>query len=269
MEKENQKAVTETSTNNLALQTVSRIEFLKAFAKDIVQSEISNVKSEADAFNILAFADEAKIPLTQALAEIYPLKFGERTTMCVGVHVLEGIISRSPIQFKVIEDYEPVVHYRSTGQMIVSLTAKELQEGLLSGKYQMLTIKEENGKKSIAEEIDKTKIQLLPYNGDYPYNLLNNGSDRRTSIRFIRKDKEIDEVVVYYLHEAYQAGYFGGENKKPKNTWIENTRAMMYARCFTRGAKRYGSDYIKGLNEISEIKDSINSVEDVDYVEVS
>ena len=79
--------------------------------------------------------------------------------------------------------------------------------------------------------------------------------DIRTSIEFKRDG--ITEVVRFYHSDAQAAELLN------KDVWKKYKKSMFWARCFTTGATRIGSDLLLGLYGADEMFDALNLDEDM------
>jgi len=212
-------------------------------AQKLVTSALVPFKKPEDLVLVWQYGKDIGLSFSQAISELYPIPGSGGTRVCAGVHIHEGILLAGDVQYQIIEDAVEVQHYKIKGLGTVILSMKEVQSKINDGYYQIVTGADfdKNGKLTV-EKTAKFMIMRI----DCPQ-LPEGYPNRRTSIRFIRKSKNIDQIVDYYLHEAAEAGFLS------KSNWVQHQRAMLYARCFTKGAKRYGSDLLKNLGETSEV----------------
>jgi len=212
-------------------------------ASKLVSSALVPFKKPEDLVLVWQYGKDIGLSFSQSINELYPIPGSGGTRVCAGVHVHEGILLAGDVQYQIVEDAVEVQHYKIKGLGTVILSMKEVQSKIEEGYYQIVTAADfdSNGKLTV-EKTAKFMIMRV----DCPQ-LPEGYPNKRTSIRFVRKSKNIDEVVDYYLHEAAEAGFLG------KSNWVQHQRAMLYARCFTKGAKRYGSDLLKNLGETSEV----------------
>lgn len=212
-------------------------------ASKLVSSALVPFKKPEDLVLVWQYGKDIGLSFSQSINELYPIPGSGGTRVCAGVHVHEGILLAGDIQYQIIEDAVEVQHYKIKGLGTVILSMKEVQSKIEEGYYQIVTGADfdKNGILTV-EKTAKFMIMRI----DCPQ-LPEGYPNKRTSIRFVRKSKNIDEVVDYYLHEAAEAGFLS------KSNWVQHQRAMLYARCFTKGAKRYGSDLLKNLGETSEV----------------
>ena len=80
-------------------------------------------------------------------------------------------------------------------------------------------------------------------------------NDIRTVIEFERDG--VKEVVKYYHSDAKAAGLLD------KDVWKKYFKSMFWARCFTTGATRVGSDLLLGLYNSDEMFDALGLDEDM------
>jgi len=80
--------------------------------------------------------------------------------------------------------------------------------------------------------------------------------DYITTIKFYRfsnvLQKVLEESCSFKWSDAAKAGL------TTKDPWKKFTKAMMYARCFSMGARRIANDILLGIYETTEIADSTN-----------
>ena len=212
-------------------------------AAKLVTSALVPFKKPEDLVLVWQYGKDIGLSFSQSINELYPIPGSGGTRVCAGVHVHEGILLAGDVQYQIVEDAVEVQHYKIKGLGTVILSMKEVQSKINDGYYQIVTGADfdKNGVLTV-EKTAKFMIMRI----DCPQ-LPEGYPNKRTSIRFVRKSKNINEVVDYYLHEAAEAGFLS------KSNWVQHQRAMLYARCFTKGAKRYGSDLLKNLGETSEV----------------
>lgn len=247
-EKDNKPVVHKNSLPNSWTHTTNLDKMLE-YAQIAVKSGVIPFTKAEDAVMVWQYGREIGLPVMQSLQELYPIPgAGGVKRVCAGVHIHEALILKSnQIQYHVIEDCVPVTTYKIKGGGTVHLSSEELIKGLSNDTYQLVT-KNDFDDKGNLKESQKGKILLMKTVN--PYLVAGNNVEipnKRTTIRFVRPDKGIDEHVSYYLHEAARAGYLAKDN------WQKQETAMLYTRCFTRGSKRYASDLLKGLTELSEM----------------
>lgn len=239
---------TEISKHNAELVPISwtnevSFDTMLEHASKLVSSALVPFKKPEDLVLVWQYGKDIGLSFSQAINELYPIPGSGGTRVCAGVHIHEAILLAGDIKYQIIEDAVEVQHYKIKGLGTVILSMKEVQSKIEDSYYQIVTAADfdSNGKLTV-EKTAKFMIMRV----DCPQ-LPEGYPNKRTSIRFIRKSKNIDEVVDYYLHEAAEAGFLS------KSNWGQHQRAMLYARCFTKGAKRYGSDLLKNLGEVSEV----------------
>lgn len=232
-----------------AIAEVKNFDGMLAVANQLVNSSLVPFKKVEDVIMAWQYGLDIGLSFSQSMNELYPIDSRNGKRICAGVHVHEGILlASSKIKFKVIEDGVEVNHYVVRGLGTVILSMEEVMKKIDEGFYQVVVESDfDSNKKLIVPQVGKYLIRKV----DCPY-LPDGVTDRRTRIRFIREDKGIDEMVDYHLHEAYQANYMG------KLNWQQQQTFMLYTRCFTKGSRRYGSDLLKNLQEITEIADTNN-----------
>lgn len=237
---ENEKELTEQAwTNEVSLDAMLEV------AKRMVGQSLVPFKTPEDFVMAWQYGKDIGLPFSQSMSELYAIPGKGGTRISAGVHVHEGIcLGKSDLTFSVLEDAVDVYHYKVKGLGNVILSMDEVMKAIDEGKYQLLTAEDFDIEGNILSTVQKNArfqiIQVMPP-------LLGDACvDKRTSIRFMRPSKGMDEITTYHLHEAAAAGYLA------KGNWVENIRAMLYARCFTKGSKRYASDVLKGLQETGE-----------------
>jgi hypothetical protein len=232
-------------TTQQQFSSIKTFEELIEIGEKLVKSGMCPFKKPEDVMLVLQAAQDIGVPYTTAIGNFYPIN-GRVTA---GVHIHEALAQSNPdAVYHVEEYYVEVFHYRARGGFNLQLTAKELQKGIMEGKYQIVDMDTEQS------DYIEGALQLLAVNPPYmPEGVV----DRRTTIRFKRLSKKVDEKMSYYLHEAYQAGLVADR----PNTWGKYTAAMVYSRCFTRGSNIYFGDIIKGIAETTSVADAIG----IDY----
>ncbi|PHS35675.1 MAG: hypothetical protein COA82_03430 [Alkaliphilus sp.] len=212
-------------------------------ADELVKTDLVKFNSAADCFILLQAAKEYNVGFIFASANMHVIK----KKLTLGVHFIEAMLLDNGILFEVIEDYVQVSHWMIRGGMTVALSAKELHAG--RDDYQIVTAADfEAGK------FEKDKTLLI---AGHPPHINDQTLDRRTKIKFTRMIKLangewqlLEHTIDYYLHEAYLAGFLGGNVEK--DNWAGHTASMCYTRCLTRGGRRIGADVLKGLMETNE-----------------
>jgi hypothetical protein len=261
---ENEKALQtskDVSKNIALLNYKDALEVRIAKAEVLIQSNVVPIKETADLLVALEYGEALGIPPAMAVSELYPIN-GRITT---GVHILEALLLKNPnISYCVVEDAVEVFHYHAKGGFKVVLSSKELQDGIMANKYEVVKPEFISNPSATYEN---GKIYLIKANP--PYMVDSNGApfmdDRRTTISFIRKDKGIEVQQSYYLHEAFQSNNF----QTKQGTWGKYTRDMMYSRLFGRLARRYGGDICKNIFTKEEMGVYGNaSIEDAEYQEL-
>jgi hypothetical protein len=259
--KHNTEVVPQSWTNEVSFDT------MLDHASKLVSSALVPFKKPEDLVLVWQYGKDIGLSFSQAINELYPIPGSGGTRVCAGVHIHEAILLAGDIKYQIIEDAVEVQHYKIKGLGTVILSMKEVQSKIEDGYYQIVTAADFNDKGQLT--VEKTaKFMIMRI--DCPQ-LPEGYPNKRTSIRFVRESKNIDEVVDYYLHEAAEAGFLS------KSNWVQHQRSMLYARCFTKGAKRYGSDLLKNLGEVSEVAqysgvnyefdENGNATVDVEYVE--
>ena len=213
-------------------------------AKELIASSLVPFTSVADTLLVIQAAHDLNIPVTWAISNLYPIQ----KRLSAGVHVITGLLWRSGVTITVIEDFVPVAHFIGRGSLPVKLSSKEIN----GNTYQIVTAAE-----FTAGTYDKNKIPVLKSAAPY---MPAKAVDHRTTILFTRytldsenKSVKNEMKISYYLHEAWQAGYFADG----KDNWLNHTGSMMFARCVSRG-KRIGSDIIGNMMEVGEAADTFN-----------
>jgi len=243
MEKE--KGTDITTANQYGVQSIER---MFEIAEHLVKSQMCPFKKPEDVVLVMQAGSELGIGYIQAIGNLYPIN--GRVTM--GVHLRSALIgAEKNISISVIEDFVKVYYFKAKGGYELELTADELKEGILSDKYQIVTVD------TAPADYVASKIQLFKIDAPYmPVDM----DDRRTTIEFHLKDKGIKERVTYHLHEAVQAGLPANN----PNTWVKYTRAMVYKSCFNRGSDRYCSNILKGIKDTGEMLDVTQATYEID-----
>lgn len=213
-------------------------------AEILVKSSLVPFKKKEDVIIVWQYAKDIGLSFSQAMTELYAIPGQGGTKVCAGVHIHEGLILASGKgSYSLVEEAVEVQHYKIKGLGTKIMTIDEVMEGIEAGKYQIVDIDDFDKEGNLTvEKNGKFLIMLVGIEGfDEDF------VDKRTTIRFKRPDKGIDETLSYYLHEAGQAGFLA------KSNWLKHETAMLYTRCFTRGSKRFFSDILKGLEELSEV----------------
>lgn len=223
---ENNVTTTKTS-DNLAVtsfESFKSMEDMLAFGKKIAESRLSPLKTAEDVVAAMLMGKELGMGVMVSINNIYPIE-GKASS---GLHIIAGLLLKNGIAHEIIYDYEPVFNIAiKSGEdvdkkaIFVSVRKAPYSESLKEGEVR-----------------GKTVIDYL------------------TTIKFRRKLKQADDT--YIDMEIVSNFYYTDipESLLTKSNWQNYLKLMMYARCFTNGAKKIGDDVLLGLYEISELADA-------------
>ncbi len=195
---------------------------------------------------VLELAHALRIPFGTALTNVIPIK-GKPT---LSAALQRALATRAKVQISVVNYYEPVIHLLTAEGFIHIVTEQEFR----NGNYYLVR---EDG----VRHDDKINVVRIPA-PFIPEAYVKSGYGDRVTTVSITRNGVLYEPVKYYLHEAFKAGYFAPG--KEKDNWLQQTPAMMFARCSSRAVTMYASDATNGLPTAEEMAD----IEDVEYVEV-
>lgn len=230
------------NNDNLSWVNSGSFDKMMSIATDMVKSSLVPFKKPEDAVMAWQFGRDIGLTFTQSMSELYAIPSKDVTRISAGIHIHEAILLKHNVRYEVVEDAVEVQHYKIQGLGNVVHSMKEMMELVDKGTYQIVTAEDYSPERKLI--VEKTG-KYLAYAFQCPY-LVEGVEDMRTSIRFIRKDKEVDAVVQYCLSDAAKAGYLSKDN------WMRMVKVMLYTACFRIGSRRYGSDLLKNLGELTE-----------------
>ena len=218
-------------------------------------------------------------PIT-SITKVHNITTKNGEILYTSVDIISKTILDTNTTMKIIRDYEATPkYYEMMTNAYVGYHWKVFNnEGELNPLY-FLYQKGKTSADELAKQLDGDKI------------VISKGSDITyvTSIHFIRKEKNIDEIFHYSTQEAIDAGLLMGYHSvyklqdpttkkyvaklvEGKNNWNDNTPQMLRNRCISIPGRIIVADKLQGIYTQDEAMDIVNEpiieVENIETIEV-
>lgn len=202
-------------------------------------------------------------PVT-AINKIYNIPTGNGDMVVVGVDIIEKVLLDCNVKYDILEDSAPIYNYYQAGRLMDNDEA--LDNDILRDKFEV--IYPTSTAADVKRIMDSGKIPITKK--EYT---------KRTKIRFVRKEKDIDITISYTLQQAIDAGlYLGyhskqvGNDNKPllvegKDNWNKNPETMLRNRTLSIGGRIIAADKLNGVYTDADIPAEVKTI-DIEHQDV-
>lgn len=246
-----------------AIRSYNSMGELLADAKALVAASSASTEKPGDVALKLEAALSLNIPMAFAMSNFHVIK----NRLSAGYKIIAGLVLRAGHKIEIIENYEEVMHFKMLGGFSIAFTQKEWQKEM--HKYHLYILNEDGVITN--PDIPEGKVPILKYNR--PEIWWDDTPDRRTTVKVTRITKygdgsieKTEHIDSYYLHEAFNAGYFGVAEdlgKSSKDNWVLGTKIMMLSKAIPRACIIAVDAYL-GMIPLEDMLDSMGASYSVD-----
>lgn len=219
-------------------------------AQKLVQAgmvKATEMKAE-DLALVMEVAIHCKIPYAMAITNIHVIK----GKVAAGYKFLEGLAIGAGCKIEILENFVEVIRFRDKFGYNYDLSRNDIY----SGKYHIFEL--DKAGNIINDKVPDGKIGILKQLNPLIFDA--GVANRRTTMKVTRTINigGINTVTVaedsYYLHEAYQSGFFGepGDTSKMKVNWLLYTKSMMMSKLVPRVLSSVAADAMMGMAELGD-----------------
>jgi hypothetical protein len=257
------KAVAIPSLPGGAIRNYDSMGQLLTDAKALVAASSASTEKPGDVAMKLEAALSLNIPMAFAMSNFHVIK----NRLSAGYKIIAGLVLRAGHRIEIVENYVEVMHFKMLGGFTVSFSRKEWEEN--KDKYHLYILDAEGNITN--PDVPEGKTPILKFNR--PEIWWDDTPDRRTTIKVTRQVRlgdgsiqRTENVDSYYLHEAFNAGYFGQlENlgTGAKDNWVGNTKVMMLSKAIPRACVITVDAYM-GMIPLEDMLDNLGASYTID-----